>query len=194
MNNYYDQIVMNGAIQTYRFLPNEYKKKSHIVYFCYKYGIPSVFSTRFGKIVKGKWKYDVHFLIDCIMAHYLGGGMELTTFCLKNLFREHQVWALTSINKMLANYPTEFDLVNVLDDDRNNIFKYLRLFDFYSDYDGIKIKELQENYDIIIDYIRRHGLYMKRIVMYNENFQFLVRLYYHIFFELELYDKQMRRK
>lgn len=70
---YIDQIITPS---NYRYIQNQYRKDEHILSFIKKYGLHSIFSGRYGKIIKGRHRRNIAFLIDCIKCH-----------CDRNLYR-----------------------------------------------------------------------------------------------------------
>lgn len=117
---YIDQII---TVYEYKYIQNQYRKDEHILSFIRQYGLHAIFSGKHGKIIKGRHRRNIAFLIDCIKCHCDSNlYFYIDKDNLENLFSKDFVPIL---KKFYELYMNEKHNLNKYENDRKEIQKEL---------------------------------------------------------------------
>lgn len=116
---YVDEII---TLSNYRYIQNQYRKDVHILSFIKEYGLQRIFSGKYGKIIKGRHRRNIKFLLDCIKAHCDGNSyIDISDKEFNNLFSKD----FPILKKVYELYKDEKHNLNKYENDRKEIQKNL---------------------------------------------------------------------
>jgi hypothetical protein len=92
-------------VRNYRYINRIYRKDDHIFKFISNYGIYSIFSTKFGKLISDKQRNDFEFLKKCIKEHVFR-NFYLNEKDFPNLFKQ------IFVEDLLSSYHVYLRLFN----------------------------------------------------------------------------------
>lgn len=197
--DFFDRAVLNGGVSCYKYFSFKYRQKYHTIYFCYLYGIPTVFSTKYGKLVKGKWRNDMDFVKKCFIAHTLGGHDSLSDSQMENLFSETIRWYIEWFMQKIETMPlylTQYKkLTRLFMESRDNyghLLDYMNIvsLQLYNKYDNTG--NTSEDYVYLLEYLINNYNSIKNMVINKQDYKMFYDKYSHIIFELDQYMKIYR--